>query len=400
MLKTYLTLVMLACAGTSIAQDTVSVMYYNLLNFPWINSGRITHLETIIQYKKPDLFLINELTSGSGANTILNSAMNTSGTTYYSKSAFVDGFGTDNMLYYNNEKFGLVSQDEISTNLRDINEYVLYYKEPGMTASSDTVYLMLYCAHLKAGNQQSNEDDRDSQATQLKLHLSNKSWTENVIVGGDFNIYGSSEAAYQTLISGNSYDLIDPLGTGAYHNNAVFAQHHTQSTRTTSIDDGATGGMDDRFDYILFNNDIDNNLKRVRMLSGSYKALGQDGLHFNDGLLDAPANTTVPSNVLSSLYYMSDHLPITMDLVLDVTLDNNEISTSPFTWYLQDKALNINGGKGAFSVEILGLNGQIISNKSTFQSNGTIDLSLCTSGIYFARIVENNSVRTIKFFLN
>ncbi len=400
MLKTYLTLAMLACAGTSIAQDTVSVMYYNLLNFPWINSGRITHLETIIQYKKPDLFLINELTSGSGANTILNSAMNTNGTTYYSKSAFVDGFGTDNMLYYNNEKFGLISQDEISTNLRDINEYVLYYKEPGMTASSDTVYLMLYCAHLKAGNQQSNEDDRDSQATQLKLHLSNKSWTENVIVGGDFNIYGSSEAAYQTLISGNSYDLIDPLGTGAYHNNSVFAQHHTQSTRTTSIDDGATGGMDDRFDYILFNNDIDNNLKRVRMLSGSYKALGQDGLHFNDGLLDAPANTTVPSNVLSSLYYMSDHLPITMDLVLDVALDKDEISTSPFTWYLQDKALNINGGKGTFSVEILGLNGQIVSNKSTFQSNGTIDLSHCTSSIYFARIVENNSVRTIKFFLN
>lgn len=391
---------MLVCAGSSIAQDTVSVMYYNLLNFPWINSGRITHLETIIQYKKPDLFLINELTSGSGANTILNSAMNTSGTTYYSKAAFVDGFSTDNMLYYNNEKFGLISQDEISTNLRDINEYILYYKEAGMTAASDTVYLMLYCAHLKAGNQQDNEDDRDSQATQLKLHLANKSWTENVIVGGDFNIYGSSEAAYQTLISGNGYTLIDPLGTGAYHTNSAFAAHHTQSTRTSSIDNGAGGGMDDRFDYILFDGDIDNNLARVRMLPGSYVPYGQDGLRFNGGLLDAPTNTTVPSNVLSSLYYMSDHLPITMDLILDVALSDNEISASNFTWFLQDDMLNINGGNGQFSIEIIGLNGQQISAPREFSTSGIIDLSQCSSGIYFARIVEKNTVKTIKFFLN
>jgi long-chain acyl-CoA synthetase len=40
------------------------------------------------------------------------------------------------MLFYNTQKLGLVDQNTISTSLRDFNEYILYYKEPGITADS------------------------------------------------------------------------------------------------------------------------------------------------------------------------------------------------------------------------------------------------------------------------
>ncbi len=402
MLKKFLLTLSLMLSFASMAQDTVSVMYYNLLNFPWINSGRITHLQEIVQYSKPDLFLVNELTSGSGANTILNSALNTNGTTNYSKAAFVDGFSTDNMLYYNNEKFGLISQDEISTSLRDINEYVLYYKEPGMTASSDTVYLFMYAAHLKAGNTGSDASDRADQSTSLKLHLANLPFYENLIFGGDMNIYTSTEQAYSNIISGSGFTLVDPLGlTGNYNNNSVFANHHTQSTRTTSLDNGAGGGMDDRFDYIFHSTDISNSTNRVSVVPGSYRPLGQDGLHFNDGLLDLPSNTTVPSNVLSALYYMSDHLPITMELALDVALDDNEIHQDlSFNHYLSDEVLYLNFNEPLNgTVKLVDLTGKTVKQLDLHQTrNSSLDLNDLSTGIYAIQILTEKKVGSAKFW--
>ncbi len=399
--KSLLTLTMML-SFASMAQDTVSVMYYNLLNFPWINSGRITHLQEIVQYSKPDLFLVNELTSGSGANTILNSALNTNGTTYYSKAAFVDGYDTDNMLYYNNEKFGLISQDEVNTSLRDINLYVMYYKEPGMNASSDTVYLYLYSAHLKAGSMASNASDRAAETVAFKAHVASLPYYENLLFGGDMNIYTSTEQAYSNIISASGVTLVDPLGlTGNYNNNSAFANHHTQSTRTTSIDGGAFGGMDDRFDYIFHSTDISSGTNRVSIVPGSYRPLGQDGLHFNDGLLDLPSNTSVPSNVLSALYYMSDHLPITMDLALDVALDADDISKElSFNHYMIDEQLQLNFDENLTgSIQIVDLTGKVVRSTSIDQNRHlTIDLSGISSGIYAIQILTKNKVGSAKIW--
>ena len=53
------------------------------------------------------------------------------------------------------------------------------------------------------------------------------------------------------LINHASGYFIDPLNfTGTVWNNSSNAQYHTQSTRTRAFGDGATGGLDDRFDMI------------------------------------------------------------------------------------------------------------------------------------------------------
>jgi hypothetical protein len=45
--------------------------------------------------------------------------------------------------------------------------------------------------------------------------------------------------------------------------------------------------------------------------------VGQDGNHFNQSVNGSPTNTSVPSNVLTALADNSDHLPVTMKLVVN-----------------------------------------------------------------------------------
>ena len=49
---------------------------------------------------------------------------------------------------------------------------------------------------------------------------------------------------------GRLFDPIDRIGN--WHNNSSFSDVHTQSPRTAQFGGGASGGMDDRFDFILF----------------------------------------------------------------------------------------------------------------------------------------------------
>ena len=47
---------------------------------------------------------------------------------------------------------------------------------------------------------------------------------------------------------------------------------------------------------------------------------GQDGQHTGTDLLASPTNTSVPGNVDSALYYMSEHLPVTLKLGINYTV--------------------------------------------------------------------------------
>ena len=42
--------------------------------------------------------------------------------------------------------------------------------------------------------------------------------------------------------------------------------------------------MDDRFDFILASNEIMKNVDKIEYISGTYKALGQDGNRFNGSI--------------------------------------------------------------------------------------------------------------------
>ena len=91
------------------AQDTVKITYYNLLNFPAVQQDRIDTLKKILDYIQPDIFVVNELTSFNGAGLIKNNALNVNGVNRFSSAVFYDGPDTDNMIFYDHDKFTLYS---------------------------------------------------------------------------------------------------------------------------------------------------------------------------------------------------------------------------------------------------------------------------------------------------
>lgn len=387
-------------AGFGQGEETISIMYYNILNFPDINSSRISYLTTIAQHVQPDILVVSELTSLSGSNSILNDALNVGAINYYSAAMYVDSPDDERMLYYNSQKLGLVSQNVIPTSLRDINEYVLYYKDPGLTASSDTVYLYMYACHLKAGNTTSDAADRASETSILKSYLNSRPNAENTIVGGDMNIYGSTEGAYINMTGTTQANLYDPIGAGNYHSNPAFAMHFTQSTRIDPIDGGSTGGMDDRFDMMWFSDDVLYGDNAAKFINGSYSAIGQDGLRLNQSLLN-PANTSEPANVMNALYYMSDHLPIYMEIEVGGTLglsngliDNFDVSIYPIP---VEEVLTVETGKAnAEKVCINDMFGRTVITQSVSGSSFNVFTGDLNEGTYFLTIETDRGTITKK----
>lgn len=306
------------------AQDTLTVMSYNILNYPISNSTKADTLKHIINYVQPDIFMVTELTSAGGASTILNTALNINGVTSYQKSSFVNGPDTDNLIYYNSDKLTLYSQHEIPTVLRNISEYVLYSNTIG--SFSDTTFIYCYVAHLKALSGSTNENQRNQEALVLKNYMDTRINIENVFLGGDFNLYSSSEPAHNTLLNTGNVILFDPISTpGDWSGNPSFASIHTQSTRQWFIGDGgAFGGMDDRFDWIFVTNDILNGDNGLTYVPNSYEAMGNDGNHYNSSINSSPTNSAVPPNIADALFHFSDHLPIILKVKLETSLSLNE----------------------------------------------------------------------------
>ncbi len=370
------------------AQDTIKFMTYNILNYPDVNTSRIAYLKTIVQHIKPDVFLVNEITQPVGATNIISQALNQNGITYYAQSLYVQSPDDENMLFYNTQKLGLVDQNTISTSLRDFNEYILYYKEPGMTAQSDTVYFYVYAAHLKAGNTASDIAQRGSETAVLKSYLSTRSYAENTVVAGDMNVYNNSEAAYINLTGSTQANLYDVVGSGIWHSNAFYKMHFTQSTRIVAIDGGSTGGMDDRFDMVLFSDDMQTGTKGAKYISGTYRAVGQDGLRLNSSLID-PLNNSEPTNVINALYYMSDHLPVYMEVAVGGNVGVNQESIAPLKVYPvpANDLLYVKVDAAVKSIDLIDLSGRILTLSPEISGNVLkLDVASFATGSYLLQV--------------
>lgn len=311
----------------------VSVMHYNVLNYNNFTSyctstnndlaKKNIALKKIINLVKPDIFTVNEMqASDATAQMLLDNALNVNGTTYYRKAKFTNVSSSDlaNMLYYNVEKFKLLSTQALYTSVRDINIYRLMFNTTS-TVPGDTAFLTCFVVHLKAGNTENDANTRANTTQQLMNYIISSKLKGNFLLMGDMNLYTSSETAFQNLInpSNTLYKFYDPINQlGNWNNNYSFSEYQTQSTH----EDGechAGGGMDDRFDFILVNNNILNGLSKISYAPNSYYALGQDGNHYNSSINDSSytPNTSVSSEIANALYDMSDHLPVILKLSID-----------------------------------------------------------------------------------
>ena len=283
------------------SQQQAKIMSYNLLNYPADSAVRVPYFRTIMNSVNPDILVVCEMTSRQGVNSFLKSVMNYSSVTYDS-GRFIDGPDTDNAIFFKKDKFNFISNTPIKTELRDISVFRISDK-----FFMDT--LLILTVHLKANLADSLL--RAAEIDSLRKYTNSLPAGTNFIVAGDFNIYSSNESAYKKLIKDNPADdgnFTDPLVMTGVWNNSSYAANHTQSTRTRSFGNGATGGLDDRFDMILNSNAVKNS-GGIKLIPGTYTAYGNDGNHYNDSINMVP-NTAVSQAIADALHYASDHLPV------------------------------------------------------------------------------------------
>jgi endonuclease/exonuclease/phosphatase family metal-dependent hydrolase len=297
----------LAQLFTSVAfcQDTLRIATYNLLRYPGRDAAqRNVYFRTVVHTIDPDVLAVQEMESQPGVDFFLSDVLNYTEPNKYATVPFHDGTDTDNGFFYKSSVVDFLGASYIGTDLRDIAEYRFV-----LTGFSDTV--RLYSVHLNAG--ESDSIARFQEATILRNYLNALPAGTSFVVVGDFNIYSSSEPAFQKMVDSepnNNGRCTDPLNAvGIWNNNSAFRLIHTQSPRTRSFGGGTTGGLDDRFDMILTSSAIDTGFVRA-----TYTAYGNDGAHFNDSINRLP-NGAVPDTVANALHYASDHLPVFADVV-------------------------------------------------------------------------------------
>lgn len=398
------------------SQENFKLMFYNLLNFPLETNvpNRIDYLEQTLNTYKPDIFMVCELNNVYGGNAILQVLQDRISEDYrsavFTSNTSDDEIGNQNdlqnLIFYDNSKFILESQHIVQTLYRDFNHYKL--KLNSVNQNSNPVYLNAIVCHLKASSGSNNENLRLQMVQDLTQYLSTFPSDSYVMLAGDFNVYSASEPAFQELIDpNNNIVFVDPVDRmGSWHTNVDYVDVFTQSTRSQTGLGGSTGGLDDRFDFILTSTNMLSN-QDLYYVPNSYQAFGNNSNPncFNNEILDtACAGTSFSLEVREALYYFSDHLPVVMELETNETLLSiPTYQTESFQIMgtnMVDTTLEVqihNQSLSSNKLYIFNTLGQVVKSIPLGTSNRlSIDVSGLKNGIYYIRM-SNTNVQPLKF---
>lgn len=396
--------------GFLYSQDTVKIATWNILEYTGSDTAiRNPYFRTALNGIDPDILVIQEVYTQQVAANFLTGVLNSSGIGIFTAGTFISGPGSDNAIFFRPEKFTFIANNPIATSQRDINEFIVRHIPTGDT-------LRLFTVHLMSGTGSANEQIRASEIDSLRKRTNLLPAGASFIVLGDYNLTGANEQAYQKLlqpggIDGRFFDALNMLGIW---DNPVYAPFHTQSSRVRSFGGGATGGLDDRFDMILFSNSV-YNFGDPRYISQSLTAYGNDGAHYNDSINRAP-NNAVGQVIANALHYASDHLPVYALFKFDeiVSVSGNQNSAYDFK-LLQNYPNPFNPGtKIRFDI---GANSDANVNLTIYNCIGEVaeilidrrleagvheigwDGSNFPGGVYFFRLQVNHISETRKMVL-
>lgn len=261
--------------------------------------------------------------AGAGGNSIgritgvLNSAYGTSSYQYVISAE--DGGGDSTGFVYDTATVSLLNSYEFPDvdpdplNRLPTHTILRAKFHPVGYGSENDFYV--YSIHLKSGDTGADASKRNTEAALLRADADALGEGANVLFVGDFNMQGSSEAAYTTFVSAGAGQLQDVADApGAWNNNPAFKSLHTQDPRTT---------MDDRFDIQFASGEFFNNVG-LDYVSNSYHVFGNNGTH----TLDMPitTGTGASADVLNALVAASDHLPVVADYQIITSTPNVRIT--------------------------------------------------------------------------
>lgn len=410
-MRPYLLMLFLILTTSCIANDTITVMQYNLLyygaNNSWCNvsnndvNTKNHYIRTILDEVKPDIISVCEFANDMELiQSFVDNNLNIN--EIYSWKAAADVSTTNsniiNALFYNSDKISIKKHNVAQSHIRDIDVFELYFNTNDLIYG-DTIELVCVSAHLKSGKGKSNENARKIMIKNTLDYLHDNYKNKNMLIMGDFNLYSSDEPAYQLLTDNitypNSY-FIDPVGdegVGEWSNNYEYRNYHTQSTNLIGNSCRANGGLDDRFDFIMMSQNVSVGNDNIRYVRNSYHAFGQDGNHFNDSINANPSESDLSNEVLDALYNNSDHLPIVMKILVDAQVGTDEINND-------DNRLSLYPNPAKNSIKILGKNleslsvynglGILIEVKEIENDAIELNLDKYSKGMYYVKAQTND----------
>ena len=343
--------------------SNVRIMTYNVLNYQDENEREDDYV-LILDFVQPDLIIAQEIVGQSGYSNFKSDVLDIIDSDHWSGAPFTNQSAQQDIaLYYRDDIFSFISTNVVysaqSSGTRDVIEWVMLH-------SSSGIEFNIYGVHLKASSGTSNANERLQETTILRNYLNDHSSDSYFIVGGDFNIYSnnsSSEPAFEMLTASsddNDGRLFDPIDRiGHWHNNSSYADVHTQSPRTSNFGGGATGGMDDRFDWLFVSQSLLDASSSMHYVDDTYWAFGNDGNHFNDAINDGN-NNSVSDEIADALHDGSDHLPVYMDvwfddltysdqgvMITEIMANPSSVSDSYGEWFeimnMTDSTIDIHG---------------------------------------------------------
>lgn len=305
-------------------------------NISFYSGGRISEIQTAVygvfqgRSMSPDVLICQEFISQSAVNAMVNILNNAPGSPGdWAAAPFINGPDTDNAFFYRISKIQFLSVTTISfggpspeppRNTERYNVRLRGYVSNGAV-------LACYSSHMKSQESGTDDDNRRLlEAQRIRDDAEQLNPNYHFLLGGDFNIQTSSEAAYVELVGSqpnNAGRFFDPIRTpGNWNNNFAFRFVHTQ-------DPAGPGGMDDRHDQILVcdrlidgdgfdyigNPNIAYSTTTWNDPNHSYRAWGNDGTSYNT-TLTVNGNTMVGATIAQALIDVTNgagHLPVFLD---------------------------------------------------------------------------------------
>ncbi len=392
----------------SLAQQTVKVMHYNLLQFgnscpPVTVNQKVEWLNVILNFYQPDILTVNELAPQRAyAQNIRLNAFNYTDEIEFGAITNTTNSQIVNTIFYNSSLFGYKGVDVIDGGFRDINVYTLY-TQASVANSLDTTFLYCIVTHFKAGNNTNDFNIRNSDAELISNWIANNPDKENVLLMGDLNVGSANEDGFEVLVKNVNQDIrfVDPTGKSNGWGGQANAEFHTQSTRSNQMDCGSTGGMDDRFDFILTRPSIMDGSKGITYVSDSYAALGNDGSSYNNEL--SCNGQAVPLLICISLKQMSDHLPVVLELEIDgaiptsVFRDISEAGMSVSNPFSENLVINSERTSSShYQVALTDMLGRIetVGDLSFSQSQISIPTVNLAPGLYLLTMIDQQTGKT------
>lgn len=403
-------------------QTNIRAMFYNTLNYSsdTQSQNRTPYLRTILEEVAPDLFMVCELKNEIASNYLFENALLLANNNFNKaefKNSESPATGLLQMVYYNSEKLELVYNEVIPTEIRDINHYTFNIKSD---QEEESTKIEVFVTHLKASRGASNMQKRLASIDIFTRELDRLPENSHVLFAGDFNFYTSNEPGFQKIIDeNNSIPIIDPIDRLCptfpddginysnednydamyFWNNSSFSDVHSQSTRNSEVNvDGAGGGMDDRFDFIMMSKNFTTSNKLIYM-EGSYKTIGNNTNCYNSYVSNSNCSGTYTQELRNALYYFSDHLPISIDL----EFKNNSLSLNTEDQFtilnsnVVHESLTIQIKNPVHQVLVYNQLGQIVLDLKHVNSEILkIDITHFKKGVYYVKIDKFKVQKIIK----